>query len=368
MTVCHHNYRVMRDVEAADDPGLTVAAVARRMGVAPATLRTWDRRYGLGPSVHEPGSHRRYTAADMARLDHMRRLVIAGIPPAQAASAARDLDSTTSSWLRSIACHHARPPIRRTPTSPVATAAAPCWRCRAEPPRCADWPGRPRLSTRPHVPRSSPTPSTSAASLWTWDNLLVPVLIAVGDRWQDSGKGVEVEHALSTVIQECLTASLRLSTEPVNCRAVLLACAPDEMHSLPLWAVAAGLAERGVYARIFGSGLPSASLAHAVHRLGPAAVFVWAQLPASADLAQLAQLRSFRPAPTVLAGGPGWFGEVPSGVGGGVRPLGHGGPDRAGGRRVALAANAPLPSETTWSPAQTHFSSTVCPRSSATSA
>ncbi|HYN74868.1 MAG TPA: transposase, partial [Candidatus Limnocylindria bacterium] len=26
-------------------PALTVAAVARRLGVAPATLRTWDRRY-----------------------------------------------------------------------------------------------------------------------------------------------------------------------------------------------------------------------------------------------------------------------------------------------------------------------------------
>ena len=31
-------------------PALAVAAVARRLGVAPATLRTWDRRYGLGPS------------------------------------------------------------------------------------------------------------------------------------------------------------------------------------------------------------------------------------------------------------------------------------------------------------------------------
>ena len=57
------------------------------MGVAPATLRTWDRRYGIGPSGAPPGAHRRYTAADLARLEHMRRLVIAGIPPAQAATA-----------------------------------------------------------------------------------------------------------------------------------------------------------------------------------------------------------------------------------------------------------------------------------------
>ena len=45
---------------AAPSPMLTVAAVARRLGVAPSTLRTWDRRYDLGPSAHTAGSHRRY--------------------------------------------------------------------------------------------------------------------------------------------------------------------------------------------------------------------------------------------------------------------------------------------------------------------
>ncbi len=69
-------------------PSLTVAAVARRLGVAPATLRTWDRRYGLGPSEHLAGSHRRYSANDVSRLLVMRRLTLEGVAPSEAARAA----------------------------------------------------------------------------------------------------------------------------------------------------------------------------------------------------------------------------------------------------------------------------------------
>ena len=66
-------------------PMLTVAAVARRLGVAPSTLRTWDRRYDLGPSAHTAGSHRRYAPEDLERLVVMRRLTLEGVPPADAA-------------------------------------------------------------------------------------------------------------------------------------------------------------------------------------------------------------------------------------------------------------------------------------------
>lgn len=70
------------------EAALTVAAVARRLGVAPATLRTWDRRYGLGPSEHSAGSHRRYSPEDLSRLLTMRRLTLDGVAPSEAAHAA----------------------------------------------------------------------------------------------------------------------------------------------------------------------------------------------------------------------------------------------------------------------------------------
>src|SRR5947209_2939234 len=71
-----------------DEPVLSVGAVARRLGVAPATLRTWNRRYGIGAQQLSRGRHRRYTAEDLARLQHMHKLILRGVAPGDAAAAA----------------------------------------------------------------------------------------------------------------------------------------------------------------------------------------------------------------------------------------------------------------------------------------
>lgn len=67
----------------------TVGAAARALGISAATLRTWDRRYGVGPAVRTRGGHRRYTQGDLDRARRMAELVADGASPESAARAVR---------------------------------------------------------------------------------------------------------------------------------------------------------------------------------------------------------------------------------------------------------------------------------------
>jgi methanogenic corrinoid protein MtbC1 len=76
------------------EPALTTGALARRLGVSPTTLRSWDRRYGIGPAARTGGRHRRWAPEDVTMLETMCRLTASGVPPAEAARAARERAGT----------------------------------------------------------------------------------------------------------------------------------------------------------------------------------------------------------------------------------------------------------------------------------
>jgi hypothetical protein len=150
--------------------------------------------------------------------------------------------------------------------------------------------------------------------VWTWDHMLVPVLIDVGERWASAGRGIDVEHVLSdSIISAFNSVCARMST-PQNARPILLACSDEEQHSLPLHAVSAALAERRISSRILGARVPRDVLNAAVRRTGPAAVLVWSYLNETGDSQQLAELPNMRPAPIVVAAGPGWDELMPRDV------------------------------------------------------
>ena len=280
---------------ASTGPALTVAALARRLGVAPATLRTWDRRYGLGPSGHSAGSHRRYTPSDVHRLEVMRRLTREGVLPGEAARIALSYDAMsgeiggTESVERSVPLHDTDAAVRGLVRAAQALDAQ-------------------------AIDRTISASLESHGVLWTWDCLLAPALIAIGDKWGTGGVGVDVEHLLADGVLRALCTVTSTVAEPRNARPVLLACAPEELHSLPLHARAAALSERGIDVRVLGARVPPEALSAAVKRAGASAVFVWAHAAETASGELLSAVPSIRPPVALVVGGPGWAGGAPAGA------------------------------------------------------
>jgi hypothetical protein len=147
-----------------------------------------------------------------------------------------------------------------------------------------------------------------------WEQVVLPVLIGIGERYESTQRFVEVEHLISRSITEALAAVPRPPSDRLP--RVLLAAADEEQHTLPLEALAAALAEVGVPSRLLGARVPPWALADAMARTGPAAVVVWSSISRTADPEQLRRLLAGpHPPLLVAAAGPGWASrDLPDGV------------------------------------------------------
>lgn len=269
--------------------GVTVSEVAHRLGVAPATLRTWDRRYGLGPSSHEAGEHRRYTDEDLARLAAMRRLVVSGVPPQQAAALAKSSPISIDEPL----------PLPKFQDREDVVAAI----VRAL--ESIDSAFVEALIRREIL---------SAGIIKTWNEILVPSLVLIGKRWEETGSGIEIEHLYSEIVKRIMRECAQEIESAKNSKPVLLASIGEEHHCLAIHALAAALAEENIATHFLGARTPVEALAEMVRKTHPPVVFLWAQLAKNADYSAMTALPALRPAPRLILGGPGWRADRVSGA------------------------------------------------------
>jgi DNA-binding transcriptional MerR regulator len=273
------------------DLGLTVAAVARRLGVAPATLRTWDRRYGLGPTEHNAGDHRRYSREDLARLTYMRRLVIAGVTPFDAAK--RALSQTPQI---SPALIEQDRMIREDLIEVL-------WRAT-------------RSFDDLYIETVIRKELNSSGVVMTWDQVLIPLLALADDEWEQSEKNknamIAAEHFIVDIVRRMFIEQQLKLREAVNDRPVLLASVSRERHTLPLSLTAAALAEKKIRCQSLGAETPAEVIAEVFRKVAPPAIFIWAQIPENVDDGFIEKLPVLRPAPRIVLAGPGWLGrEIP---------------------------------------------------------
>jgi len=212
-----------------DSAQLRIGALSKRVGVSPELLRAWERRYGLLQPNRSAGGFRLYSGADEARIQSMQRYLGAGLSAAEAARLA----------IAGADRSAAEPGAGKARFTESATELEDALARFDEPAAHA---ALDRLF--------------SAFRLQTvLREVVLPYLAELGRRWGRGEASVAQEHFASNLLRGRLLGLARGWADARAPRAVL-ACAPGELHDLPLISFGLALAARGWSITYLGPDTP----------------------------------------------------------------------------------------------------------------
>ena len=200
--------------------GLNIAALAKRTGVAPDTLRKWEQRYGVLRPGRTSGGQRRYDEADVARVEWLTARLAEGWRIGEAAALLGEGEAPASA-----------PELRSAILEAV---------------RDADGERIGQLLDH-------------AFARFDLEETLVevvhPLLEDVGRSWAENSLSVAQEHLVTAAIRARLERLLADARGGVRGVAVL-ACVPGERHELGLLMLAVLLRADGWQVAYLGADTP----------------------------------------------------------------------------------------------------------------
>lgn len=231
-----------------------IRAVSEMTGINAATLRAWERRYGVPVPKRTESAYRLYSDDDVALIRRMKDLVDAGMAPAQAAGAALEVHQQVG------------PP----------EGAEDIYKQRID---------RLLKATRAFDVEGVKSELAQVLALGSartiFDRVLGPALEQIGQLWHDGEISVGHEHMASELIGNATRQLLALVQPSETGRRALLACFDGEQHVIPLYGVALTLAEWGYQTVILGTSIPPAGLGVAIRSLQPQLVGLTVTVPPS---------------------------------------------------------------------------------------
>jgi methanogenic corrinoid protein MtbC1 len=276
---------------SGDESLIRIGELARRAGVATATLRAWERRYGVVEPTRGESGYRLYSAADERRLRAMIALIDQGVAPAEAAArvlAAAGADATLE----------------------VQAASAPVPGLRAE--LFAALLGFDGAAAEQVMDRALGALSPGAFVR----EIALPILRRIGDGWSQGEVTVAQEHFASNVLRGRMLGLARGwggGEGPL----ALLACPPGEHHDLGL--IGFGVALRGLGWRVtlLGADTPVDTIIACAEEIEPDVVVLCA-LEESVFVDAAAELSELAESAQLMIAGDGASGEIAGSLGAAV--------------------------------------------------
>ena len=277
--------------EMADDKALPrhpVRVVHQRTGLPPATLRAWERRYGVVSPGRTEGGQRLYSDEDVERLIVLRALTDGGRPIRLVAGLAIGDARSLLAEDRQGGAAPAKPATSE-PLDRVGEALA-----------------HTRALDGAALQAGLRRAALGAGAVPFLDEVLAPFLTEIGAAWARGDLGPAHEHLASETVKSVLS----WLTDSVDQRAggptVVLVTLPGERHQLGARLAAAAATLEGWTVAYLGADLPADEVARAARAVDAAAVAVSVVLsPPSAETIEnlLALRRGLPPAVRVLVGG-----------------------------------------------------------------
>ncbi|MEY3212187.1 MAG: hypothetical protein RIT28_2668 [Pseudomonadota bacterium] len=275
--------------------GYRIKTVADLVGISKGTLLAWERRYSFVVPERADNGYREYTDADVDRLRRIKRLVEEGYKISEAISLTHDVSAPTLAATTPSAAmgglgalqHELLEALVRFDLS-AATA----------------------LNER----------LAGLSFLQRIEQVFMPILREVGERWAEGSLSVAQEHFASEFCREQLASMLvSVGYGPKDGPTAICATYPGDRHELGLLSLAVRLALAGYRVRYLGADLPLQDLCDAARQVAPRLVLVSVTMPTSQE-ALVAYATALRaaclPQTRVTIGGPGVSEDfvVPKGV------------------------------------------------------
>jgi methanogenic corrinoid protein MtbC1 len=262
-------------------PIFTIKTVVQETGIPPATLRAWERRYGVLSPGRSEGGYRLYSERDIAILRWLKRQV--------------DADVSIS---RAVALLE----IRRPGGEDEPRTASP----RADIPEGARSPAAITEELLAALlafqePRADALLSEAFAIYpveQVTEEILAPTLVEVGERWHRGEATVVQEHFATAVLRRRLNALFGAYDQPSAGPLAVTGAAPAEWHDVGILLVSLALRRAGWRVIYLGQNVPADHLLQEIRRLNPALVCLSVTTrEGAADLRQIYEGLSALPPP-----------------------------------------------------------------------
>ncbi|HYO68332.1 MAG TPA: MerR family transcriptional regulator [Archangium sp.] len=220
---------------------------AELSGVRVELIRAWERRYGVLAPRRTPSGYRVYTDRDVALLRRLKQLTEEGVSISEAATMLPQLQEELDTVQ----------PVPEPTPDPGATSLT-AWRDEAL--------AAAAVLDQRRVSRVLDEVLASLTPLKAYEQVLVPLLREVGERWHAGAFSVGQEHLVTQEVRARVISMLHAAPDAGR-RRVVLACFPDEQHELGLLGAALRMRHAGLSVTLLGQRMPAAEVGRVAREL-----------------------------------------------------------------------------------------------------